>query len=97
MAYTALKTEPFLWTTGFFKPNGQFESESDHQFWSQADDRADWLNGTNGDDAEIVYIRSEPGLFTVGVYDSDGTFHPESDHTDSEDAARRVAGRNSGR
>lgn len=34
-----------LWTVGFYKPNGQWEPESDHCNRAAAAERVAWLNG----------------------------------------------------
>ena len=34
-----------LYTVGFYKPDGSFESESDHGDKGEAADRVAWLNG----------------------------------------------------
>ncbi len=34
-----------LYTVGFYKPNGQFEPESDHDNKGDAAERVAWLNG----------------------------------------------------
>jgi len=34
-----------LWTVGFYKPNGEFEPESDHDNIESAADRVHYLNG----------------------------------------------------
>ena len=45
MSYVYMRTEPRLWTVGFFKPNGTWESESDHGNPDQAAARVIELNG----------------------------------------------------
>lgn len=39
------KTEPGLWTVGFYAPDGEWEPESDHRSSDAAADRVHWLNG----------------------------------------------------
>ena len=46
-AYVYIKSEPGLWTVGFYKPDGKWESESDHNSRESAAERAAWLNGYN--------------------------------------------------
>ena len=36
-----------LWTVGFYKPDGSWEPESDHESAEDAADRVAWLNGYN--------------------------------------------------
>ena len=44
-AYVYIKSEPELWTVGFYKPDGKFEPESDHEDSEKAAERVAWLNG----------------------------------------------------
>lgn len=48
MTYQYIRSEPQLWTVGFYKPDGRFEPESDHGSPAEAAARVRWLNG--GDD-----------------------------------------------
>jgi len=43
--YVYIQTEPKLWTVGFYKPDGRFEPESDHESPSAAASRVNYLNG----------------------------------------------------
>jgi hypothetical protein len=43
--YVYIKSEPSLWTVGFYKPDGGFEPESDHESPGDAATRASELNG----------------------------------------------------
>ena len=45
--YVYIKSEPQLWTVGFYKPDGTFEPESDHASQDAAAARVHWLNGGN--------------------------------------------------
>ena len=45
--YVYIKSEPQLWTVGFYKPDGTFEPESDWSSQEEAADRVHWLNGGN--------------------------------------------------
>jgi len=40
-----LRSEPQLWTVGFYKPDGSFEPESDHDSKTEAAERVAHLNG----------------------------------------------------
>lgn len=40
-----LKTEPRLWTVGFYDPNGIWQSDSDHDTKEGAANRCAFLNG----------------------------------------------------
>ena len=45
MSYVYIKTEPQLWTVGFYDPKGEWHSESDYANPGQAAKRVAWLNG----------------------------------------------------
>ena len=42
------KSEPGLYTVGFYKPDGTWEPESDHRNSADAAARVAWLNGSRG-------------------------------------------------
>ena len=46
MQYVYIKSEQQLWTVGFYKPDGTWESESDHASPEAAAARVHWLNGS---------------------------------------------------
>jgi hypothetical protein len=46
MSYVYVQSEPGLWTVGFYRPDGRWESESDHNSRTDAADRVAWLNGS---------------------------------------------------
>jgi len=56
MSYVYICSEDFredgvrhrLWTVGFYKPDGSFESESDHSEQEHAAARVHYLNGGTG-------------------------------------------------
>ncbi|MBU1080882.1 MAG: hypothetical protein KKB59_10390 [Spirochaetes bacterium] len=43
--YVYIQSEPSLWTVGFYKPDGKFEPESDHETAEAAAERVAYLNG----------------------------------------------------
>lgn len=43
--YVYIKSEPNLWTVGFYDPNGKWQPESDHDNKEEAASRVAWLNG----------------------------------------------------
>jgi hypothetical protein len=45
--YVYIQSEPGLYTVGFYKPDGQWEPESDHGTKSAAAHRVAYLNGHN--------------------------------------------------
>jgi hypothetical protein len=49
MSYVYLRSEPQLWTVGFYAPDGMWIPESDHGSSEDAAKRTAWLNG----DAEM--------------------------------------------
>lgn len=51
--YVYIKSEPGLWTVGFYKPDGKFEPASDHTVEDEAADRVIELNG-GGVHPEII-------------------------------------------
>lgn len=40
-----LRTEPGLWTVGYYDPEGEWIPESDHDSKEAAAERVHWLNG----------------------------------------------------
>lgn len=49
--YVYVKTEPGLWTVGFYNPRGDWVSESDHGSKNEAAARVSYLNGGLSNDA----------------------------------------------
>lgn len=45
MSYIYIRSEPNLWTVGFYNPSGEFQSESDHSNTNAAAARVSYLNG----------------------------------------------------
>lgn len=45
--YVYIKSEPGLWTVGFYDPEGNFTTESDHHIREDAAKRVHYLNGGN--------------------------------------------------
>ena len=43
--YVYIKSEPGLWTVGFYRPDGTWEAESDHNTPVAAAERVHYLNG----------------------------------------------------
>ncbi len=44
--YVYIKSEPYLYTVGFYAPDGKFNPESDHDVREEAAQRVAWLNGS---------------------------------------------------
>jgi hypothetical protein len=45
MSYVYIRSEPGLWTVGFYDPKGKWQPESDHGSTTEAADRVAYLNG----------------------------------------------------
>ncbi len=43
--YVYIKSEPGLWTVGFYSPNGKWNTDSDHNSKQEAGERVAFLNG----------------------------------------------------
>lgn len=43
--FVYIKSEPGLWTVGFYSPNGKWNSDSDHDNREDAAKRVHYLNG----------------------------------------------------
>lgn len=46
MSYVYIKSEPNLFTVGFYDPAGKWHPESDHSEKQEAAKRCAWLNGS---------------------------------------------------
>ncbi len=44
--YVYIKSEPGLWTVGFYDPNGKWHPDSDYNSQEEAAKRVAWLNGS---------------------------------------------------
>ncbi len=55
--YVYIKSEPGLWTVGFYNPDGKFYPESDHSDKEEAAKRTAWINGQKlvSYDPEAIY------------------------------------------
>jgi hypothetical protein len=65
--YVYLKSErnPDLFTVGFYKPDGEWEPESDHTDAEEAAERVAWLNGSGAPLPESIQQALNSGN---GVY-----------------------------
>jgi len=54
MSYVYWKSEPQLWTVGYYRPDGSRETDSDHSLKEDAAARVHYLNG--GQEPENPYI-----------------------------------------
>ena len=48
--YVYIRSEPGLWTVGFYDPSGKWHPESDWNSTMEAAKRVHYLNGGNGDE-----------------------------------------------
>lgn len=48
MTWVYKRTEPGLWTVGYYAPDGKWHPDSDHDVREQAAEQCAWLNGTVG-------------------------------------------------
>lgn len=44
--YVYIKSESYLWTVGFYSPDGKWIPESDHNNSDEAAERTAWMNGS---------------------------------------------------
>lgn len=54
--YVYLRSEPQLWTVGFYTPDGEWVPESDYECRDDAAERVHWLNG-GGKPSDIMSLR----------------------------------------
>jgi hypothetical protein len=45
MSYVYIRSEPGLWTVGFYAPDGKWHTDSDHDDREEAASRVHYLNG----------------------------------------------------
>jgi hypothetical protein len=45
MSWVHRRTEPSLWTVGFYAPDGSWRTDSDHDSQESASERVHYLNG----------------------------------------------------
>ena len=62
-----IKTEPQLWTVGFYDPNNKFRLDSDHSNREKAAERCAFLNGNN------YYLPELLGKITITIKFLPGT------------------------
>ena len=59
--YVYVNSEPGLWTVGFYKPDGAWQPESDHESKPAAAERVAWLNGAREPACDHP-VHNNPGL-----------------------------------
>lgn len=57
--YVYIKSEPNLWTVGFYNPQGNWISESDYDTPEEAAGRVNWLNGGHKKQDDIFDMSRE--------------------------------------
>ena len=67
--YVYLKSEPGLWTVGFYDPVGFWHSESDHCSTADAAQRVAWLNGSGR-------ASTRPDPMSQALNEGDGAYRP---------------------
>jgi len=77
------RTEPLLFTVGFYDPQGKWHTDSDHNSKAEAASRVSFLNGNQG--ADVAW----PGNFRVYGGGGGGQYLATTMH--AEDAAVLVA------
>ncbi len=65
--YVYIESEPNLFTVGFYKPDGQWEPDSDHATRSEAAVRVNYLNGGGGDESLPVTGTGREPVFGPGL------------------------------
>lgn len=71
MSYVYIQTEPKLWTVGFYRPDGKFETDSDYPDQERAAMRAAWLNGSFDVSNTKLYQKRVESLIAEGLTRSD--------------------------
>ena len=51
-----IRSEPGLWTVGFYDPSGKWQSDSDHDSSEAAAERVGYLSGCNSHDALVACL-----------------------------------------
>jgi hypothetical protein len=74
-SYVYVRSEPTLWTVGFYQPNGRWEPDSDHGSAKEAAARVRWLNGGAYADAEAQTLVAVRDL--VERWDADRSAFPD--------------------
>jgi hypothetical protein len=70
-SYVYQRSEPTLWTVGYYTPSGRWEADSDHGSPAEAAESVAWLNGTTdhlhaGRDDRERLLRERLAAFLVG-------------------------------
>ncbi len=64
--YVYIRSEPMLWTVGFYDPDGKWHSDSDYNDREQAAERVAWLNGSGKPEYNVTVV---PKLWNIPLED----------------------------
>ena len=67
MSYVYIRSEPGLWTVGFYDPSGKWQPESDYDNTEEAAERVAWLNGSRP---------TMPEHINQALNEGDGVYRP---------------------
>ena len=68
MSYVYIRSEPGLWTVGFYDPAGKWIPESDHDNRQEAAERVHYLNG-----GKHYHIARHPSQMSAAALESGAT------------------------
>ena len=68
--YVYVKSEPQLWTVGFYTPDGEWIAESDYDNKADAAERVHWLNG-GGEPSDTINDENAYDAFLRLLFDKD--------------------------
>lgn len=84
MSYVYQRSEPGLWTVGYYLPDGKWVPESDHGNEDKAAGRVHWLNGGSKaaapgmvrveDNLDYAMLRELQAMLADAWSDKDGAF-----------------------
>lgn len=60
-----VRSEPGLWTVGFYDPSGKWQSDSDHDSPEAAAERVGYLSGSNSHDALVAALIEADGHLSL--------------------------------
>ncbi len=62
--YVYIRSEPGVFTVGFYAPDGSWQAESDHRTPGEAAARVAWLNGGGMErrEARVVTLEGDDGI-----------------------------------
>ena len=72
-SWVYLRSEPNLWTVGFYAPDGKWNPESDYNIQEEAARRVAWLNGSGVAEALPELVKLVKDVLSVGSIMPDNT------------------------